>query len=108
MVKTVFCYLVPNLSYKGVTVSTQSGPTIEAAFVTHFPIPPIYLYLPFTPGYLIHFYFIDMNACTYFYYSFSNTTQPSSLIWSGQVSRTPAKTDNPINLTFAVDSVSYY
>ena len=26
---------------------------VEAAFVTHFPIPPIYPYLPFTPGYLI-------------------------------------------------------
>ena len=25
---------------------------VEAAFVTHFPIPPIYPYLPFTPGYL--------------------------------------------------------
>ena len=23
---------------------------VEAAFVTHFPIPPIYPYLPFTPG----------------------------------------------------------
>ena len=29
MVKTIFCYLVPNLSYKGgVTVSAQRGPTI--------------------------------------------------------------------------------
>ena len=26
---------------------------VEVAFVTHFPIPPIYPYLPFTPGYLI-------------------------------------------------------
>ena len=26
---------------------------VETAFVTHFPIPPIYPYLPFTPGYLI-------------------------------------------------------
>ena len=26
---------------------------VEAAFVTHFPIPPIYPYLPFTPGYHI-------------------------------------------------------
>ena len=26
---------------------------VEAAFVTHFPIPPIYPYLPFTPGYYI-------------------------------------------------------
>ena len=26
---------------------------VEAAFVTYFPIPPIYPYLPFTPGYLI-------------------------------------------------------
>ena len=33
MVKTIFCYLVPNLSYKGgVTVSTQSGPTIQRIF----------------------------------------------------------------------------
>ena len=24
---------------------------VVAAFVTHFPIPPIYPYLPFTPGY---------------------------------------------------------
>ena len=30
MMKTIFCYLVPNLSYKGggVTVSAQRGPTI--------------------------------------------------------------------------------
>ena len=28
---------------------------VEAAFVTHFPIPPIYPYLPFTPGYLIYY-----------------------------------------------------
>ena len=27
---------------------------VEAAFVTYFPIPPIYPYLPFTPGYLTH------------------------------------------------------
>ena len=27
---------------------------VETAFVTHFPIPPIYPYLPFTPGYLIY------------------------------------------------------
>ena len=26
---------------------------VEAAFVTHFPVPPIYPCLPFTPGYLI-------------------------------------------------------
>ena len=26
---------------------------VEAAFVAHFPIPPIYPYLPFTPGYLM-------------------------------------------------------
>ena len=25
---------------------------VEATFVTHSPIPPIYPYLPFTPGYL--------------------------------------------------------
>ena len=32
MVKTIFCYLVPNLSYKGgVTVSAQRGPTIPDA-----------------------------------------------------------------------------
>ena len=29
---------------------------VEAAFVAHFPIPPIYPYLPFTPGYLIVMY----------------------------------------------------
>ena len=34
MVKTIFCYLVSNLSYKGaVTVSTQSGPTIAHLLV---------------------------------------------------------------------------
>ena len=29
---------------------------VEAAFVTHSPIPPIYPYLPFTLGYLIYIY----------------------------------------------------
>ena len=32
---------------------------VEAAFVTHFPIPPIYPYLPFTLGYYIISFIYD-------------------------------------------------
>ena len=35
---------------------------VEAAFVTHFPIPPIYPYLPFTPGYYILHVDIRLNV----------------------------------------------
>lgn len=58
---------------------------------------------------LIKFYYTLCHVCMVFLIcSFSNTTEPSSLMWSGQVSRTPATTDIPINLTFAVDSVSCF
>ena len=36
---------------------------VETAFVTHFPIPPIYPYLPFTPGYLtLLFTYMHLHA----------------------------------------------
>ena len=42
--------LVASSTYNDAMQWGQS--VVEVAFVTHFPIPPIYPYLPFTPGYL--------------------------------------------------------
>ena len=36
---------------------------VEAAFVTHFPIPPIYPYLPFTPDYLMCYVAVPGHGC---------------------------------------------
>ena len=43
-------HLVASSTYNDAMQWGQS--VVEAAFVTHFPIPPIYPYLPFAPGYL--------------------------------------------------------